>query len=56
MRGDSMSDWSKLLKNQKEASSAQGLATLQQNLKDAPRYIKVALNEIERYLMGEKNV
>ena len=51
-----MSDWSKLLKNQKEASSAQSLATLQQNLKDAPRYIKTAINEIERYLMGEKNV
>jgi len=50
-----MSNWLELLKNQKEASSAQSLATLQENLKDAPKYIKTALNEIERYL-GEKNV
>ena len=56
MRGDLMSDWLKLLKNQKEASSAHSLSILQQNLKDAPKYIKTALNEIERFLMGEKNV
>ena len=56
MRGDLMSNWTEVIKNQKEASSAQSVATLKQNLKDAPKYIKTALNEIERYLMGEKNV
>ena len=51
-----MSDCTKVIKNHKEAASAQSIATLKQNLKDAPKYIKTALNEIERYLMGEKNV
>ena len=48
--------WKGIVKNQKDASSAQSIATLKQNLKYAPKYIKTALNEIERYLMGEKNV
>lgn len=47
--------WINIIKNQEEASAASNLANLQDYLKDAPRYIKTALNEIERYL-GEKNV
>tara|TARA_B100000497_G_C7293215_1_gene200676 strand:+ start:163 stop:315 length:153 start_codon:yes stop_codon:yes gene_type:complete len=50
-----MSNWLKILKSQEEASAASNLSNLQDYLKDAPRYIKTALNEIERYL-GEKNV
>jgi len=29
------------------------LSDLKEQLKDAPKYIKTALNEIERYLQGE---
>ena len=32
--------WKGIVKNQKEASSAQSIATLKQNLKDAPKVIK----------------
>ena len=47
--------WINIIKSQEEASAASNLANLQDYLKDAPKYIKTALNEIERYL-GEKNV
>ena len=40
-------------KDKDEASLASSLNTLKDGLKDAPKYIKTALNEIERYLQGE---
>ena len=36
-----------------EAASVASLSDLKTQLKDAPKYIKTALNEIERYLQGE---
>ena len=40
-------------KDKDEASDAASLSDLRSQLKDAPKYIKTALNEIERYLKGE---
>lgn len=40
-------------KDKNEAASAASLSDLKTQLKDAPKYIKTALNEIERYLQGE---
>tara|TARA_R110002072_G_scaffold211227_1_gene368800 strand:+ start:36 stop:296 length:261 start_codon:yes stop_codon:yes gene_type:complete len=40
-------------KDKNEAASAASLSDLRTQLKDAPKYIKTALNEIERYLQGE---
>lgn len=40
-------------KDKNEAASAASLSDLRTQLKDAPKYIKTALNEIERYLKGE---
>ena len=40
-------------KDKNEAASAASLSDLRSQLKDAPKYIKTALNEIERYLKGE---
>jgi hypothetical protein len=40
-------------KDKNEAASAANLSDLRSQLKDAPKYIKTALNEIERYLKGE---
>ena len=40
-------------KDKIEAASAASLSDLRTQLKDAPKYIKTALNEIERYLKGE---
>lgn len=40
-------------KDKNEAASAASLSDLKEQLKDAPKYIKTALNEIERYLQGE---
>ena len=40
-------------KDKDEAANAASLSDLRSQLKDAPKYIKTALNEIERYLKGE---
>jgi len=40
-------------KDKDEAANAASLSDLKTQLKDAPKYIKTALNEIERYLKGE---
>ena len=40
-------------KDKNEAADAASLSDLRTQLKDAPKYIKTALNEIERYLKGE---
>jgi len=40
-------------KDKDEAANAASLSDLKTQLKDAPKYIKTALNEIERYLQGE---
>tara|TARA_R100001369_G_scaffold8200_1_gene20061 strand:+ start:26 stop:430 length:405 start_codon:yes stop_codon:yes gene_type:complete len=40
-------------KDKNEAASVASLSDLKTQLKDAPKYIKTALNEIERYLQGE---
>lgn len=40
-------------KDKNEAATAASLSDLKTQLKDAPKYIKTALNEIERYLQGE---
>ena len=40
-------------KDKNEAADAASLSDLRTQLKDAPKYIKTALNEIERYLQGE---
>ena len=38
---------------EKDKNEAASLSDLRTQLKDAPKYIKTALNEIERYLQGE---
>lgn len=40
-------------KDEGEAASAASLSDLQEQLKNAPKYIQTALDEIERYLQGE---
>jgi len=45
-------NWQDIIKeDMNEAMIAQALATLRENMKSAPKYVKTAIDEIERYAM-----